>query len=433
MKNFFIDFNGCQRNHIDAELISAALKKNSFDEVHAPERADVLIFLGCGFTEDARKESIETILEMYLAKKKKSVLVVGGCIFRRHKAELKKNLPEVDLWVDGSNPALFLKTLKNTEQTDDFSLPELDGPRNRMGLFHVGLVKISEGCLNNCSYCAIPFIRGPLRSREIKHVTDDVKRLQDEGCTEIILVSQDSTAYGKDKAGKSLMPKLLGKMEKCVYPGVKYRIPYLHPNGIDDRLAEKIAGTEKMIKCLDIPVQHFSDKLLKKMNRNSTGAELVDLFSKLRQKIPGSAFRTTFIVGFPGETDRDVAKIITASRKIGFERSGVFIYSREDNTQAKSFQNIPARKTARKRYFEVKKNLDVVMLGKDKMREGLKIQAIIDGYAGSYAVARTDWDMPDVDKAVFIKDEKRELQSGIWTNIKIVKATKNALYAVKAD
>ncbi len=431
MKNFFIDFNGCQRNHIDAEMVSGLLTQNRFRSAAAPEKADIIIFMGCGFTEEARQETIDSILELSASKKKNAVLAVGGCIFRRHRTQLKKSLPEVDLWVNGSNPEIFLNTLKSMKESDEFQLPELEGRRDRYGLSHIGLVKISEGCLNACSYCAIPHIRGCLRSRKVESILDEFRRLQDEGCSEIILVSQDSTSFGLDSSGRRLLPILIEKIEKTVNKDVRYRIPYLDPRGFDDKLIDSVALAENLIKCLDIPVQHFSDRLLKKMNRNYTRKYLIDLFSRLRERIENAAFRTTFITGFFKETDKDVEVLLSSARKIGFERSGVFPYSREECTPAENFQGIPEKKEAKRRLNRIRKELSEIMFEKDKSRIGVNVKAIIEGYAGNYAVARTDWDMPDVDKTVFIRDENRELTSGKWIEVRINVVRKKAIYAEK--
>ncbi|MBN1151468.1 MiaB/RimO family radical SAM methylthiotransferase [candidate division WOR-3 bacterium] len=434
MKKFFIDFNGCHRNHVDAELVSSRLIENSYLETNSPESADICIFLGCGFVEEARRESIEMIIETRLSMKKEAVLVVGGCIFRRHGAELKKNLPEVDIWVEGSNPESFVKALKTGESSRDLLLPSLEGNRNRMGLFHIGFVKISEGCLNNCSFCAIPYIRGLLRSRPMENIIAEVEKFQDEGCTELILVSQDATAYGKDlNRGESLLTDLIRKLENTVNKETRYRIPYLHPKGLDDNLIDTIGNSEKMVKCLDIPVQHFSDKILKSMNRGYSGEKILDLVCKIRKKINEVALRTTFMVGFPGEDEDDVELLLDCAPKIKFERAGIFVFSPEEKTPAINFESQISKSVSRKRYFKVKKVLEDIMLEQDKKRQGEVVEGIIDGYLGDYAVARTDWDMPDIDKAIFIKDGERKLFSGTWSNFKITRVTKNRIYAENTE
>ncbi|MBN1619685.1 radical SAM protein, partial [candidate division WOR-3 bacterium] len=253
-------------------------------------------------------------------------------------------------------------------------------------------------------------------------------RLQDEGCSEIILISQDATSFGKNSSDGKL-PDLIGKIEKIVYSDVFYRIPYLHPKGFDEKLIDVISSAENLIKCLDIPVQHFSDRLLKKMNRHSKRKFLIDLFYRLRERIQNAAFRTTFITGFFGETDKDIEILLNSARKIGFERSGVFPYSLEECTPAEFYKGLPDKKEAKRRLNIVRKELSEIMLERDKSRIGKNVKAVIEGYAGNYAVARTDWDMPDVDKTVFIRDEKKELTSGKWTDVKIQSVTHKAIYA----
>ncbi|MGC9367597.1 MAG: 30S ribosomal protein S12 methylthiotransferase RimO [bacterium] len=427
-KTYYLDFTGCYRAHVDAELICAELDQAGYKSLNSPENAEFLIFLGCSFIELAREESIQRILELSAIKNDQAVLIAGGCLFRRHQKELKKYLTEVDLWVNGSNPQDFLGTIqKGRELSQPQIFPAISGKRSYIGSPHYAYVKISEGCRNNCSYCAIPHIRGKHRSRPAGDIVDEIIELQQDGVKEVILVAQDSTSYGVVQENNTDLISLLTQIESVLEKEVKYRLLYLHPQGLSTSLFEFIAGSDKILKMLEIPIQHVSDRILTKMNRNYSGDDLEKLFSQIKSIIPEAGLRTTLLSGFPGETIADHEKLTEFIKQFKFQRLGVFSYSREENTSAGSFSGQISAPVKKKRKLELNDIAEQIMQEEDKNRIGKKIPAIVDGFYLNYPVVRTDWDLPEIDKVVLIRGSDK-LDTGQWITIKLTEVDDHQIW-----
>ncbi len=432
--SFFIDYTGCYRNHVDAELIAGRLIKESYFPVMSPESADLVIFLACGFIDSAREESIERIIELSQEMKEKACLITGGCLFRRNQDELKKELGEVDIWVDGSNPEDFIVAVKSgTDVINRLKYPDIEGKRSRIGSPHTVYVKISEGCMRNCTYCPIPYIRGKQRSRNQENIINEVKSFQDEGVKEILLVAQDSSSYGADNSSDVTMIDLLDSIEAVLYESVRYRLLYIHPLGVSDELLKSLGHYDKILKCLEIPVQHFSDRVLKLMDRKYDSKYLFKMIDRINDIIPDFALRTTFLVGFPGEREEDFNFLISSLKKVNFQRIGVFKYSREEKTKAYNFDGNISEKTLMERIKKIQTLSTNIMLDNDRGRIGSVIPCIIDAYYKNYLIGRSDWDMPEIDKNILIDNKEMNNEIGEWTKVRITDVEKDVIYGILVD
>ncbi|MBQ0108207.1 MAG: 30S ribosomal protein S12 methylthiotransferase RimO [Phascolarctobacterium sp.] len=332
---------GCPKNLVDSEVILGLLKENRYEITNDPAQAEIVIVNTCGFIESAKQESIDNILEIAQYKNNGSLkyLIVSGCLAQRYSEELLESLPEVDGIIGTdclTDIAKFLERviagerfieLKKTDVYDRVFPRVLTTPK------HYAYLKIAEGCNNRCSYCVIPKIRGPYVSKPFEVIIDEAKELAKTGIKELILVAQDTTLYGFDLYGKLRLPELLRKLHKI--EGIKWlRLMYMYPNSFTDELIDCYVNSPKLVKYVDIPLQHASDRLLKEMQRNDSKAEVSTLIHKLRDKVPGIVIRTTFIVGFPGETDADFQELCEFVKEHKFENAGVFKYSQEEGTVA---------------------------------------------------------------------------------------------------
>lgn len=429
-KTYYLDFTGCYRAHVDAELVCAKLDDAGFIPLASPQDADFIIFLGCSFIETAREESIQRILELSNLCNDQSILVAGGCLFRRHQEDLRKYLTEVDFWVNGSNPQDFLETIQTgKELKDPRKYPAISGDRSLIGSPHYAYVKIAEGCQNSCSYCAIPYIRGKYRSRNITDIINEIVNLQSGGVKEIILVAQDSTSYGLDLKGEINLVSLLTRVESVLNEDVKYRLLYLHPQGLHPKLFKFISRSTKILKMLEIPIQHVSDHILKKMNRNYSRIHLENTLAQLNSIVPEVGLRTTLLSGFPGETESDHLELINFIQRYKFQRLGIFSYSQEDCTPARGYIDQIPVKIKKRRWSELDIIAQKIMIEQDKTRIGKKIPAIVDGFYQNHLLARTDWDLPEIDKIVYIQSPLN-INIGQWINIKLSKVVNGQIWGV---
>lgn len=427
MIKVYLDSLGCSKNQIDAERMLFNLKEKGLSVVFDDSKADVVIINTCAFIQSAKEEAIEEILKYAELKNEGMIkgLIITGCLSERYRDEVVKEFPEADAVLGiGSNEEIVkaVKKAYGNEHYVSFGNKEnlkLNGGRIRLDLPHIGYLKIADGCSNNCAYCAIPKIRGKLRSVPINEVLQEAKKLISENVKELILIAQDSTVYGLDLPEKSSLKILLEKL--CELDGdFKIRLLYCYPERIDDELIDIIKNEDKILNYLDIPIQHSSNKILKSMNRRITKEQIQNLIDKLRKEIPDIAIRTTVMVGFPGETKEDFEDLYNFIDKNKFERLGCFAYSREENTEACYMENqIPEDiKDERRQLIET---LQYDILIKQNRNEiGKVYRAVVDGKdeALSEYIARSYKDAPEVDTFI-IFNSNRELNCGDFVTLKI--------------
>lgn len=427
MIRVYLDSLGCSKNQIDAERMLFNLKEKGLSVVFDDSKADVVIINTCAFIQSAKEEAIEEILKYAELKNEGMIkgLIITGCLSERYRDEVVKEFPEADAVLGiGSNEEIVkaVKKAYGNEHYVSFGNKEnlkLNGGRIRLDLPHIGYLKIADGCSNNCAYCAIPKIRGKLRSVPINEVLQEAKKLISENVKELILIAQDSTVYGLDLPEKSSLKILLEKL--CELDGdFKIRLLYCYPERIDDELIDIIKNEDKVLNYLDIPIQHSSNKILKSMNRRITKEQIQNLIDKLRKEIPDIAIRTTVMVGFPGETKEDFEDLYNFIDKNKFERLGCFAYSREENTEACYMENqIPEDiKDERRQLIET---LQYDILIKQNRNEiGKVYRAVVDGKdeALSEYIARSYKDAPEVDTFI-IFNSNRELNCGDFVTLKI--------------
>lgn len=410
MKVGFISL-GCSKNLVDTEMCIGIFKKENFEIVTDTKEAEIIVINTCGFIESAKEEAINTILEMaeYKIKGKCKYLVVMGCLAQRYKKDLEKSLPEVDLVISIDEYDEFWDKISN--------LMNLNKNKNTLDYLNrvvstgntTAYLKIAEGCSNNCTYCAIPMIRGPYVSRKMEDILEEAKLLESKGIKELIVIAQDTTRYGEDLYGESKLAKLLEELCKFDFKWIRFL--YAYPESITDELIEVVKNNEKICNYFDIPVQHHSDSILRKMNRRTNGKALDDLIEKIRSKIPDVILRTSLIVGFPTETEEDFFDLYEFVNRAKFEKLGVFKYSREEGT--------PASRIKEQIHFKTKEaRLNKIMMlekqiSKIKLEEkiGEEYDTLIEGLTsdGAYYIGRSYMDIPNEDGVIFIKKEKEDL------------------------
>ena len=410
---------GCAKNQVDSEMILGVCK-NKLDIVATPEEADLIIINTCAFIEPARKEAIDTILQLADYNKK---MIVCGCLPQRYKDEIKKLLPEVDRFVTIDEYGNIGKIVEEVLSAD-FTLNDGFSPLNRLYTTpeYMRYIKISEGCFNRCAFCAIPLIRGKLKSRTIESIVEEVKKVVSEGAYEINLISQDTTKYGYDLYHKLALIDLLKEIVK-IEGDFKVRLLYLYPDIVTDELIDFIASNDKIMPYFDIPIQHSEDKLLKAMLRRGDRKYLLELFDKIRTRIPNAILRTTFIVGFPYETEEDVDNLIDFVKKVRFDRLGAFTFSLEENTPATKYPNEIDESTKQARYERLMAAQNEIALSNNKALIGKALDDVfIIGYdEESYLyVARSYAYAPDeIDGAIYVA-AKRELSLGERIKVKVL-------------
>ena len=406
---------GCPKNLVDSEVMLGIIRAKQLEVTNNPAEADLIIVNTCGFIESAKEESISTILQMgeYKAQGSCKYLIMTGCLGQRYADELFESMPEVDAIVGTDSftdigwvidQVMQGKRLKHLEKRESKNVAVL--PRMLTTPSYMAYLKIAEGCDNCCSYCIIPQLRGPYTSRHYEEVMAEAKALAEHGTKEIIVVAQDTTRYGEDLYGKLLLPQLLRDLNKL--EGIKWiRVMYLYPNNFTDELIDAIAECDKVCKYIDIPLQHASDRLLKSMNRYDTRAEVEALLTKLRERIPGITIRTTFIVGFPGETDEDFAELLDFVEKQRFENAGVFQYSQEEGTVAGAMENQIDPEIKENRYHELMALQAGISEEIHQEREDVELDVLVEGFDEEnpqLAVGRSQHEAPDIDGNIFIEN-----------------------------
>ncbi len=419
---------GCAKNRVDAEMLLYRIRNAGYKLCEDVAMADVAIINTCGFIESAKQESIEEILELSELKKEGKIkaIIVTGCLAERYKEEVMKEIPEADAVVGiGANDDIVKiidEVLQGKKQQcfpDKLLLP-LEGGRIQSTPYYYAYLKIAEGCDNHCTYCAIPMIRGKFRSRKMEDIIAEAKHLAEKDVKELVVVAQDTSLYGKDIYGELMLAKLLKKL--CEIDGIRWiRVLYCYPDKITDELLQVMAEEEKIVKYLDLPLQHCNGRVLKTMNRKGNKEELVELIAKIREKVPGIVLRTTFIAGFPTETEEEFAELENFAKEVRFERVGCFAYSQEENTPAAKLEPQIPEDVKERRAEIIMENQQEIMEEFCQKLDGKTIEVLVEGY-DQYAecfFGRSAWDAPEVDGSVFFTVTGRKPAPGEFVKVKI--------------
>lgn len=407
-------------------------KKENFEIVNDPQKADMIIINTCGFIESAKEEAINCILEMAEFKKMGNCkyLVVMGCLVQRYKKDLEKSIPEVDLFISIDEYDKLWEKISKLIHKETKSKNTLDYIDRVVSTGDTtAYLKIAEGCSNNCTYCAIPYIRGPFDSRKMEDILKEAEKLAKNGIKELIVIAQDTTKYGIDIYGKPCLAELLDKL--CKIDGFKWiRFLYAYPESITDELIDVVKRNDKICNYFDIPLQHFSDKVLKRMNRKSDSKSIENTINKIRKEIPDVVLRTTMIVGFPGETEEDFFELYEFVNRAKFEKLGAFKYSKEEGTPAARIKEQIHYKTKQARYDRLMKLQKQISKIKLEEKIGNIYEAIVDGFSedNRYICARSYMDIPNEDGTIFIKNNGK-VKQGEFIKCKIVKVRNYDLIA----
>lgn len=427
---------GCPKNLVDSETMLGLIHEEKYEITNDPSEAEIIIVNTCGFIESAKEESINTILQMAEYKKSGSCkyIIVTGCLSQRYAEELFNELPEADAIAGvevydeiGSiikrvmNGERFIM-LERSKPDVIYTSKETFLPRILTTPSYTAYLKIAEGCDNCCSYCAIPKIRGPYRSKPMEQVLKEAKALADNGVKELIVVAQDTTRYGEDlPGGKLLLADLLKELNKI--ESLKWiRVMYCYPNNFTDELIETFASLDKVCKYVDLPLQHASNRLLTSMNRYDTREEVETLLAKLRKRIPGIVIRTTFIVGFPGETDADFEELKEFVEQQRFENAGVFAYSQEEGTVAGAMPNQIPDEIKQERYHELMALQAQISEEIHKDTEGQTLEVLVEGIeedGSGLHYGRSYREAPDIDGLVFIENPG-DIKPGCFVKVNIL-------------
>ncbi|MGN1296887.1 MAG: 30S ribosomal protein S12 methylthiotransferase RimO [Clostridia bacterium] len=445
---------GCSKNLIDTEAAIGKFKKNNFTIVNEESKADIIVINTCGFIDSAKEEAINTILEMAEYKKKRcKYLIVMGCLVQRYYDDLVKLLPEVNLFIKideydhlwdkvedlikrdivEKSKTKTIKKITEIPQMPMFEQEEFLDRTVTTGA-NFAYLKIGEGCSNNCTYCAIPYIRGPFVSRREEEILEEAKELSKKGIKELILIAQDTTKYGIDIYGESKLADLLEKLTKI--EGIKWiRFLYAYPEGITDELIEVVANNKKIAKYFDIPIQHISDSILKKMNRKTSKKDIINLINRIRNKMPEVILRTSLIVGFPGETKEEFEELLEFVEWAKFDKLGVFPYSKEDGTPAAKLPNQIHGNTKKSRYNKIMQKQQIISRENLEKKIGREYEVLIEdiSFDKKYYIGRTMQDVPEIDGIVYVKNNKIDKTVNIINQFKRCRITDVSEYDLIAN
>lgn len=417
---------GCSKNLVDSETLMKLFEDNGYHCVHDPKRpqGEIAVINTCGFIEDAKQESIDTILEFIQAKEEGRLrkLYVMGCLSQRYQKELEAEMPEVDKFYGKFNYKELLKELGKAE------VPACSGPRHLTTPHHYAYIKISEGCNRRCAYCAIPIITGKHVSRPMDEILDEVRQLVADGVKEFQIIAQELTYYGVDLDGKHHITELISRMADI--PGVKWiRLHYAYPNQFPLDLLDVMREKPNVCKYLDIALQHISDNMLNRMHRHVSKQETIDLLKTIRERVPGIHIRTTLMVGFPGETQEDFHELLEFVRTQRFERMGAFAYSEEEGTySANNYEDDVPAEVKQRRLDELMILQQEISAEVEAEKVGKVLKVIIDRKEGDYYIGRTEFCSPEVDPEVLIKAGEKRLRVGCFYNVKITQSEEFDLY-----
>ena len=425
---------GCSKNLCDTENMMGLLAESGYEITPYPEKAEVIVINTCGFINDAKEESIDTILEMAQYKEENcKLLVVCGCLAQRYAEEIRKDMPEVDVIIGTTAFYDIVEAVKkgldgkHESYICDIDLPECENlPRIRTTPEYTAYLKIAEGCDNRCTYCAIPYIRGKYRSRSMENIISEAKALCDDGVKELIVVAQDTTRYGIDLYGEKKISELLSKL--CQIENLSWlRIHYCYPEELDDKLIETIKNEDKIVKYLDIPVQHGSDSVLRRMGRKTDRKSIEALVEKLRTEVPGITLRTSIIAGFPGETEEEFRELLDFLQKVRFDRTGVFAYSCEEDTPAarlKGQLDEEVKATRRDIAMELCRNIS---LERNEKMIGKTLTVMAEGFEDNLYFGRSGGESVEIDPKIYF-GAHRDLNPGDFVEVEIKTADEYDLY-----
>lgn len=421
---------GCSKNLMDAEIMTGILKEKGYEFVEEFAEADIIIVNTCGFIRDAKQESIDTIVELSQLKEfgKLKYLIVTGCLAQRYADELLEEIPEIDAIVGTGNFMNIseiidrLESEKNVTEIGniEFAFDETL-PRYVSTPEHMAYLKIGEGCSNHCTYCIIPKLRGKYRSRKIEDIVEEAKTLAAEGVKELVVIAQDTTRYGEDLYGEAKLAELLEELAGI--EGIKWiRIMYSYPESITEKLIDVIAAHDNICSYFDMPIQHASNRVLKRMNRRTSKEDIRNKVEMIRSKIPDAVIRTTVIVGFPGETEEDLEELIEFMKEIKFDRLGAFAYSREEDTPADRMDGHMDEEIKEERRDRVMMVQQAISEEINQKREEKVFEVLIEEEAeeGVY-VGRTQGDAEEIDSVVYVNSDE-ELEIGSFVNVYITEA-----------
>ncbi len=419
---------GCSKNTVDSEVLAGQLEAHQYQVIDSAEAADVLIINTCGFVQDAKEESIQAIFEALKLKEQDPAKKVfaAGCLSQRYRAEIEKEIPEVDAIFGTEEYTEILNTLGEQHAALDnmYRMRKISTPR------HYAYLKISEGCNHNCAFCAIPGIRGRHRSRTIESLTGEAQKLAEFGAKELILISQDTSYYGRELYNESKIAELADHLQKI--DGFEWiRLLYWYPTNFPVEILDLMQPGSKIVPYIDMPIQHISSRMLRLMRRGDTRDSLKRMFYTIREKVPDVTLRTTIILGHPGETNADFKELFDFIKDIKFDRLGTFIYSDEENTAAFSLAEKVNRETALERQKELMELQQNISLQKNTERIGKKYKVLIDEFNPDTVVfsARTKMDAPEIDNEVIVQGKNILYKSGDFAEVEIVDASEYELYA----
>lgn len=426
MKKIALISLGCEKNLVDSENILGLLLKNHYQIVNDKSDADILIINTCGFIESSKKESIDTILDNI---NKKQKVVATGCLVNRYLDELRKEIPEVDLWI----PIREYKRFNALLASLDHELTNYEGLNDNYRLISTGAysayLRIGDGCSNCCTYCAIPLIRGPYVSRPFESVVNEAKKLANDGYKELIVLEQDTTRYGLDLKEKKTIVNLLKELLKI--KGLEYiRLLYLYPDEISDELIELIASEERLTPYFDVPIQHSEDTILKAMNRRGDKEYLRNLFTKIRKRIPRAILRTTVMVGFPGETKKDFENLLDFIKEIKFDHLGAFKYSKEEGTKSYNFPHQVRESTKQKRLETLMELQQGISYELNKNHIGEVMTGLVVGKENDYYLLRSYYNAPDDIDGKILFQSNKPLKEGEKVRVLIKESYVYDLYGV---
>jgi len=418
---------GCSKNLVDSERMLYKLRNHGYELVTEPGLSDIAVVNTCGFIKSAKEEAIETILELAKLKEEGTIkkIVVTGCLAERYREETAELFPEADAVIGIGNNRDIVDVIDHVlagERYINFGAKrdaEMTGKRIISTLPFFSYLKVAEGCSNCCTYCAIPQIRGGFRSIKIEDAVEEAKWLAENGVTELVVIAQDTSQYGNDLYGESKLPELLRQL--CRIDGLKWiRTLYCYPERITDELLETIAGEEKLVKYLEIPIQHCNGEILSKMKRWGDSEKLENLFAHIREKIPNVILRTTLITGFPGETEEQFNELAEFVQRVRFDRLGCFAYSREEGTKAFDFDGQIDEEVSSHRADIIMEQQMMISYENNQKLIGKSFTAVVEGFDkfGECYFGRTPMDAPDIDGKVFFTSET-PLKAGEYVKIKI--------------
>jgi ribosomal protein S12 methylthiotransferase len=428
-RSVWIESLGCPKNEVDGESVESLLEEKGYKIVRDQREADILILNTCGFVQAAKEESIEELFRLITLKNQdeSKKIIVCGCLPQRYPIELWEQLPEVDAFLglsEGAKVHSACAAVLEGERILRVGEPGrgqgVEKMRRRAKGSPFAYIKIADGCDNHCSYCAIPAIRGGFRSKRLRHVLEEARELAEQGVKEINLVAQDTTLYGADLYSRQRLPQLLSSLSKI--GGLEWiRLLYTHPAHFTDELIEEIASNPKVCKYVDLPLQHIADDILKKMNRRVRRKKVEQLISRLRERISGLTLRTSFIVGFPGETKRQFGQLLEFVEQIKFDKLGAFAYSREEGTKAYRFKGQVPAKVKQERLDQLMLAQQRIVLENHESRIGKTCTVIIDGESNEgkgFCLARSQAEAPEVDGAILVRND--HLRAGQLVEVEIV-------------